>query len=149
MTLSRQDQIDALSRAMSSMPGMDETKGRTTIAAPARRLWATELVDKFGVSIDPEAATAEAFATNPPQMGNLGPQEVRERTDADEMTAYINQQGPAFLAANKPDLAARLAAAKTQPQRDALIAELKAQILSDPNNLLAGVLQAIKDTDKP
>jgi hypothetical protein len=148
--LSREEQVAALSQAMSTMPGMDPTKQRTTIAAPARALWAAELIDKWGVTIDPSKATVESFSTNPAEIGNHGPQQVRERdpNKTAEMDDLLRQQGPAFLRFNNPDLAARLAAAKTQPQRDALVAELREKIQNDPNSLLNNVLQLVKDTDK-
>jgi hypothetical protein len=141
------EQIDALAKAMSTIPGLDPTQGRTPVNAAVRRMWATELVSKWGVSIDPAKATVEAVPTAP-ALGNIGPHEVRDKaTDADRMAAnqVVRQHGPAFLAANTPDLAARLAAAKTQEQRDALAAELRDKILNNPNTLVTDFVSLLQD----
>lgn len=142
--------IDALAKAMSTMPGMDASKGRTPVNAAVRRLWAAELITKWGVSIDPSQATVEAVSTAPEQLGNVAPHTVRERVirDEDERaagTAIIETDGARFLAANRPDLAAQMAAAKTPAQRTALAAELRAKILADPNSLVTDFVHLLQD----
>lgn len=148
------DQIDALARAMSTMPGLDPSKSRTPVNAAVRRLWATELITKWGVSIDPEAATVEAV-NETPALGNIGHHKVQARA-ADRLAAaraadnaageeFIRRSGADFLAANRPDLAARLAAAKTPAQRHALAEELKTKILNDPNTLVTDFIGLIQD----
>lgn len=142
------EQVAALAKAMSTMPGMDPNKGRTSVNAAVRALWAAELIEKWGVSIDPGKATVEAVSVSAPQLGNVGEHEVREKVvrDADEVAAgtqIIQQNGMPFLAANRPDLAARMAAAKTQAQRNELAAELKAKILADPNSLVTDFVALI------
>lgn len=142
--------IDALAKALSTMPGLDPNKGRTSVNAAVRRLWATELIAKWGVSIDPTQATVEAVTTAPPQLGNIGPHTVRPKVvrDADEIaagTALIEQIGPEFLAANRPDLASQMAAAKTPAQRAALSEELRAKILADPNSLVTDFVHLLQD----
>lgn len=146
--MSQADQIAALAKAMSTMPGMDPNKARTPVNAAVRQAWAAELITKWGVSIDPSAATVEAVSTAPPQLGNVGPHVVQDKKANDERMAanqFVRQNAPGFLEANKPDLAARLAAAKTADQRDALAAELKEKILSDPNTLVTGFLSLLSD----
>lgn len=131
------------------MPGMDPEKGRTPVNAAVRRLWAAELVTKWGVTIDPAAATVEAVSTGAPQLGNIAEHVVREKVvrDAEEVaagTAFIQQKGLPFLAANRPDLAARMAAAKTQEQRNELAEELRQKILTDPNSLVTDFVNLLQ-----
>jgi len=137
-------QIDALSKAMSTIPGLDPQKGRTPVNAAVRRLWATELITKWGVSIDPSKATVEAV-NNAPQLGNLGPHTVQDKTEKTAASQFIRENGPAFMAANQPDLHARMHAAKTPEQRAALADELRQQILSDPNSLVTDFVKLLQD----
>lgn len=142
-------QIDALANAMSTMPGLDDTKPRAVVSAPARLRWAKELVEKWGVSIDPSKATVEVQSISP--YGPHGPREVRERTGGLEDKAaefaatqrYVETRGPAFLRANQPDLAERLRNAKTPAQRQALQDELRKKIDADPSSLISGVLKLV------
>src|SRR4051812_1694362 len=155
--LSREEQITALATAMSTMPGLDGK--RQNVPAPARRVWATELIDNWGVRIDPTKATAEWFATNqawtgaaaaPMAMAAKATSATRgtqtgtrpDGTVTDEYaqmhgaTQYVERMGPDFLAANNPTLAQRIAAAKTSAEKDALAAELRQQILNNPSTLV-------------
>lgn len=145
MAASKQEQVEALAKAMSTMPGLDPSKGRTPVNAAARRLWATELVTKWGVSIDPEVATVEAV-TQAPALGNVGPHTVQDKTaNRAANSEVIQQTGREFLAANRPDLAERIAAAKTADQRDALADELRQKILNDPNTLVTQFVGLLQD----
>ena len=151
-TPEQQDQIRALAMAMSTIPGLDPTKGRTPVNAAVRRVWAAELVTKWGVSIDPEKASVEAVNTTP-GLGNHGAHEVRDRKpvtmpESEQARQFMRASAPDFLAANSPDLAARIAAAKTPEQRDALAAELKEKILNDPNTLVTDFLGLLKGLDQ-
>lgn len=140
-------QIDALAKAMSTMPGLDPQKTRTPVNAAVRHAWAAELVTKWGVAIDPNSAALEAVPTAP-ALGNVGPHEIRDKvteSDRQAANAFVRQSGHAFLAANQPDLAARLDAAKTPAQRDALAAELREKILSNPNSLVTDFVSLLGD----
>lgn len=147
-----QQQIDALANAMSTMPGLNDGP-RAVVSAPARRIWAKELIEKWGVSIDPAKATVEVVATGPAILGPHGPREVREKTLTDAaaehaaVTRYITTKGPAFLAANQPDLADRMRAAKTSAQRAALREELRQKLADDPNSLIWQVLKLVEGTE--
>jgi hypothetical protein len=134
------DQIAALAKAMSTIPGLDPNKGRTPVNAAVRRLWATELITKWGVSIDPGQATVEAVNAAP-ELGNVGPHTVADKKAEKAVAAqFLQENAPGFMAANTPDLAARIAAAKTADQRDALTAELRQKILDDPNVIVTDLL---------
>jgi hypothetical protein len=148
-TPEQQDMIAALSRAMSTIPGLDPNHARTPVNAAVRHAWATELVTKWGVSIDPDKATVEAVSTAPPQFGNLGPHTVRPRAQAaPDAAEYLRKNGPDFMAQNRPDLAARMAAAKTPEQRAALAEELRQSILANPNTLVTDFVALLQDPPK-
>jgi hypothetical protein len=147
VTLDQNEQIAALAKAMSTIPGLDPTKGRTPVNAAVRGMWAAELVTKWGVSIDPELATVEAVSATE-QFGNLGPHNVVDKvTEAEReaANALVRNNASDFLSANNPTLAARLAAAKTPQQRHALAEELRGKILSDPNTLVTDFVQLLQD----
>ena len=138
-------QIDALASAMSTMPGLKENSPRTVVSAPARRRWAKELIEKWGVSIDPAKATVEVVATGPAMFGPHGPREVRDKTAENAaVNRYIRAKGPDFLAVNQPELAERIRAAKTPAQTKALQEELREKLKNDPNALIYQVLRAVE-----
>lgn len=118
--LSSEQQIEALSAAMSTLPAMSGP--RPGIPPPARLLWARELIERWGVSIDPDKATLEAVNSNPSQMGNHGPRTVRDISPAVQERLIASSRD--YVNANIPDIAQRIAAADTEEKKAALREEL-------------------------
>ena len=132
MQLTTEEQVEALAKAMSTMPGLHGP--RTTVAAPARALWARELIEKWGVSIDPDQATVEAFA-DPTAMGSHGPQSMRERLEAQPAEAdYLRRQAADFIKEQMSDLGSQIAAADTPAKAAALREKLRTEL---PAHILA------------
>lgn len=140
--MSTEQQIAALAAAMSTLPQMGGP--RLSIPPPARMMWARELVEKWGVSIDPDKATLEAVSDSPTQLGHHGPQTVRERKPLSQ-TAQHNLVAGArdYINTNFPDLAERIAAADTPAKQAALREELRREI---PGPIQAAMTQ-LEQTD--
>lgn len=136
--MNRDEQIKALSEAMSSVPGMRQAE-RAGLGPMVRTMWATDLIDRWGVSIDPDKAKVTAVHGGGLGMGNHGPWGIEEKTRAarrdPEPNATPEQArmvlGPVMaqmLDTTQPELAARINAAKTPEQRQAMLEELRAKI---------------------
>lgn len=138
-------QIAALSAAMSTMPGMGGP--RPGVPVPARMAWARELVEKWGVSIDPDQATLEAVNMNPPEMGNHGPHQVRERQPLEpHQQELLVANAQDFVNTNMADLAQRIKAADTEEKRTALREELRSEIPAPIMAAMAAYEQADPET---
>lgn len=126
--MERADQILAVSRVLQRIPTGNKQRPYQQTPPPIIGMWATELVDKYGVRVHPELATEELVRVQSP-AGNHGPvQSVTKNTPAPlgggpdvKRAEGARAALMTWLSENDPELARRIEAAQHDPMQSILL----------------------------
>lgn len=116
---------------------------------PGRRMLADKL-HGLGVRVHPELATMQLEREGPKELGNHAPQRVIKKASVDADLENLRQISPSLAAQidaarNDPEMNAKIAAAETFAQRDAIAKTMGINVTED----LARVQQAAEQVEPP